>query len=126
MKEEKDDLVRYRITKAREKIAAFCSKNHILKLSLFGSAMRDDFRPESDIDLLVEFEPGHAPGYFQLVEMESELSGMLDRKVDLRTPAELSRYFRNEVMESSEVQYEQKRCNSTSPYASVNLRKIFP
>ena len=99
---------RARITVPREKIATFCRKNHIRKLSLFGSAMRDDFRPESDIDLLVEFEPGHAPGFFQLVEMENELSGMLDRKVDLRTPAELSRYFRNEVIESCEVQYEQK------------------
>jgi hypothetical protein len=99
---------RSRIAVPHEKIAAFCRKNHIRKLSLFGSAMRDDFQPESDIDLLVEFEPGHAPGYFQLVEMESELSAMLDRKVDLRTPAELSRYFRNEVIESCEVQYEQK------------------
>jgi len=89
-----------------EKIAAFCRRHHIRKLSLFGSVLRDDFRPDSDIDVLVEFEPGHVPGYFGLVGMEMELSEKVGRKVDLRTAGELSRYFRDTVVSTAAVQYE--------------------
>lgn len=89
------------------KIAEFCQRHHILKLSLFGSVLRNDFKPESDIDFLVEFEPGRTPGYFKLVSMEIELSEMLKgRKIDLRTLDELSIYFRGRVMAEALVQYD--------------------
>lgn len=90
----------------REKIAEFCQRHHIRKLSLFGSVLREDFRPDSDIDFLVEFEPGKTPSFFELFRMETELSQMLEgRKIDLRTPNELSPYFRDRVMASALVQY---------------------
>jgi predicted nucleotidyltransferase len=89
----------------KKKIETFCKKNHIRKLSLFGSVLRDDFRPESDMDVLVEFKPGYVVGLLRLSGMEIELSEILGCKVDLRTPAELSHYFRQEVLESAEVQY---------------------
>lgn len=89
----------------REKIEAFCRRHHILKLSLFGSALRRDFGPGSDIDLLIEFDPNHTPGLIRLAGMEIELSEILGCKVDMRTPQDLSRYFRQEVLESAEVQY---------------------
>ena len=89
----------------RTRIAAFCKSHHIRKLSLFGSVLRGDFGPESDIDVLVEFVPGHPVGFIRLAAVERELSEMLGRKVDLRTPAELSRYFRDEVLRSAEVHY---------------------
>jgi predicted nucleotidyltransferase len=93
----------------KEEIAEFCQRHHIRKLSLFGSVLRDDFRPESDIDFLVEFEPGKTPGFFKLVGMEIELSKMLNgRKIDLRTPNELSIYFRDRVMAEAVVQYDSK------------------
>jgi predicted nucleotidyltransferase len=88
-----------------EKIAEFCRRQPIRKLSLFGSILREDFTPESDIDMLVEFIPDSKIGYFELIGMELELTEMLKRKVDLRTPAELSRYFRQTVLESAQVIY---------------------
>ena len=89
-----------------DKVAAFCKRNGIRKLSLFGSALRDDFRPDSDFDLLVEFRDGAAPSLLDLARMERELSAVLGgRKVDLRTPKELSRYFRDEVLSTASVQY---------------------
>ena len=89
-----------------DKVAEFCKRNGIRKLSLFGSVLRDDFRPDSDIDLLVEFRDGSTPSLLDLSRMERELSVMLgDRKVDLRTPGELSRYFRDEVLSTASVQY---------------------
>ncbi len=92
----------------KDKIAAFCQQHHIRKLSLFGSVLREDFTPESDIDFLVEFLSGAVITYFDLAEMERELSEMLDcRQIDLRTLAELSPYFRQEVLETSVVQYVQ-------------------
>ena len=92
-----------------KKIADFCRRNHIRKLSLFGSILRDDFNPDSDIDVLVEFEPDHIPSFFKLFDMEEELSSIFDgRKVDLRTPEELSKYFRDEVVAASEVHYAQE------------------
>ena len=89
----------------KEKIAEFCKRNHIRKLSLFGSILRGDFKPDSDIDLLVEFHPEHVPGFIRLAGMEIELTQMLGRKVDLRTSQDLSRYFRDDVLNSAEVQY---------------------
>ena len=90
-----------------DEIAEFCKRNHIRRLALFGSALRDDFTPESDVDVLVEFEPGHVPGFIKLAGMEIELSSVLGRKVDMRTPEDLSPYFREEVVNSAEVQYAQ-------------------
>ena len=90
---------------SKERLAEFCRQNHITKLSLFGSILREDFRPESDVDMLVEFEPGHRIGYIGISGLELKLTEMLGRKVDLRTPAELSRYFREEVVKTAEVQY---------------------
>ena len=89
----------------QDRIADFCRCNHIRQLSLFGSVLRDDFVPDSDVDMLVEFEPGHPIGFLGMAGLERQLSEMLGRKVDLRTPAELSRYFRDEVVRSAEVQY---------------------
>jgi predicted nucleotidyltransferase len=89
-----------------DKVAKFCKRNGIRKLPLFGSALRDDFRPDSDIDLLVEFRDGATPSLLDLVRMERELSVILGgRKVGLRTPQELSRYFRDEVLSTASVQY---------------------
>lgn len=94
------------ITVDRERLAEFCRKHHIRRLALFGSVLRDDFRPESDIDVLVEFDPGHIPGLFGIARLEQELSALLEgRKVDLRTPEDLSRYFRDDVLREAEVQY---------------------
>lgn len=83
----------------------FCRRRRIRKLSLFGSVLRDDFGPQSDVDVLVEFEPGAAVGYFELADVEAELSELLGRKADIRTPAELSRYFREDVLATAETQY---------------------
>ncbi len=91
----------------KDLIEKFCRKHHIRKLSIFGSYLRDDFGPESDIDFLVEFNPKHIPGLIKFAGMEIELSEILGRKVDLRTAQDLSRYFRDEVMEQAEVQYAQ-------------------
>jgi predicted nucleotidyltransferase len=91
----------------KDKIAEFCVRNHIRRLALFGSALRDDFTPESDVDVLVEFEAGHVPGFIKLAGMEIELSRMIGHKVDMRTPEDLSPYFRQEVVNSAEIQYAQ-------------------
>ena len=89
----------------RSQIARFCQEHHIRRLALFGSVLREDFRPDSDVDVLVEFQPGHPTGLIRMAGMEIELSEMLGRKVDLRTPRDLSRYFRQEVLDSAEQQY---------------------
>jgi predicted nucleotidyltransferase len=101
----------------RQEIAAFCRRHHIRKLALFGSVLRRDFRPDSDVDVLVEFEPGHPVGLIRLAGIERELSGLLGRKADIRTPADLSRYFRDEVVASAEVQYEEGRSRPPAPHA---------
>lgn len=88
----------------REKLAEFCKRHHITRLSFFGSVLRNDFRPDSDIDVLVEFEPAHIPG-FAFFGMQEELSEILGRKVDLHTPASLSQYFRDQVVKEAQVQY---------------------
>lgn len=88
------------------KLVEFCKRNGIRKLSLFGSALREDFGSDSDIDLLVELRSSSAPSLLDLARMERELSALLGgRKVDLRTPKEISRYFRDEVLSSASVQY---------------------
>jgi uncharacterized protein len=94
-----------RIAIDRRQIAEFCRRHHIRKLSLFGSVLRDDFRPDSDVDVLVEFEPGRPVGFIRLAAIERELSELVGRKVDLRTAGDLSRHFRQEVLDSAEVQY---------------------
>ena len=91
---------------SQEKIASFCKKHHIRRLSLFGSVLRDDFRADSDVDVLVEFQIGYEPG-FNFFDMQDELSQIFGRKVDLHTPKFLSRYFRDEVIREAEVQYVQ-------------------
>jgi len=94
-----------RIAIAQDEIAAFCRRHHIRRLALFGSVLRDDFRPESDVDVLVEFEPGHTPG-LDFFSMEIELSEIIGRKVDLNTPGFLSRYYRDRVLAEAEVLYD--------------------
>ena len=87
-------------------IEQFCRKNRIKKLSLFGSVLRDDFRAESDIDVLVEFEDGGLPGLLGIARMERELSHIFGgQKVDLRTPEDLSKYFRQQVLSAAKVKY---------------------
>lgn len=89
-----------------DKIAEFCRRNQIRRLALFGSVLRNEFRPDSDIDFVVEFRDGTAPSLLDLARMERELSVILGgRKVDLRTPKELSRYFRDEVLSTASTQY---------------------
>lgn len=83
----------------------FCRRHHIRRLSLFGSVLTDRFGPESDVDVLVEFEPGQEPGLFALSGMEIELTELLGREVDLRTPLDLSPYFREDVLWQAEVHY---------------------
>jgi predicted nucleotidyltransferase len=89
----------------RDEIKEFCVRHHIRKLSFFGSVLREDFGAESDVDVLVEFEANQSVGLLRLAAMELELWEILGRKVHMRTPAELSRYFREEVCQSAEVQY---------------------
>lgn len=92
----------------KTKLAAFCQNHGIRRFAIFGSALRTDFGPESDIDVLVEFAPGHTPGLLGMAGLEIELSELFGgRKVDLRTPEDLSRYFRQEVIDTAQVQYEQ-------------------
>ena len=87
-------------------LAILCRRYHIRRLSLFGSTLKGANRPDSDVDLLVEFEPGATPGLLTMAHIEIELSPLVGgRKVDLRTPADLSRYFRDEIVRTAEVQF---------------------
>ena len=90
----------------KEKIADFCKQNHIRRLYLFGSVLREDFRPGSDIDVLVEFEPGTRVGLIRLSGLEIELGDIIGRKVDLNTPGFLSKYYREKILGDAEVQYD--------------------
>ena len=93
---------------SRDSLAEFCREHGIRRLSVFGSVVREDFGPESDVDVLVEFEPARTPGLLGVARMELELSELFaGRKVDLRTPEDLSRHFRQEVLDTAEVQYGQ-------------------
>lgn len=96
------------ITIDKKALADFCEKRHVKKLSLFGSAVRADFQPQSDLDLLVEFEPGHTPGlaFFTLAD---DLSAFFGRKVDLNTPRSLSPYFRDQALSEAETLYDASR-----------------
>ena len=90
----------------RKSLAALCRRHHIRRLSLFGSVLRPDFRPESDVDVLVEFEPGQVPGFLALHEIETELSELLSgRKVDLVTQRSLNRRLRDRVLATAQVEY---------------------
>ncbi len=95
---------RARIAVPQAEIEAFCRRNHIRRLALFGSVIREDFTPDSDVDVLVEFEPGKTPGY-AFFGMQDELSDLLGRQVDLNTPQDLSKYFRDEVLAEAESLY---------------------
>jgi predicted nucleotidyltransferase len=88
-----------------EELSTFCHRHHIKKLSLFGSVLRSDFNETSDLDVLVEFEPADIPGLIRLSAIERELTVLFGRKVDLRTPQDLSRYFRDQVLTTARVQY---------------------
>ena len=94
-----------RIQLDKKKISEFCQRHHIRRLALFGSVLRDDFRPDSDVDVLVEFEPGDIPGW-EFFDWEDELSQIIGRKADLNTPGFLSRFFRDRVLAEAEVQYD--------------------
>ena len=96
------------VSVSKTALAAFCQEHGIKRLAIFGSALREDFGPESDIDVLVEFEPERIPGLLGIAGMELELSELFTgRKVDLRTPEDLSPYFRQDVLATAEVQYDQ-------------------
>jgi uncharacterized protein len=97
-------MAKARIVVPKESIADFCRRYRIRRLSLFGSVLREDFGPDSDVDVLVEFEPGTRVG-LKFFAIERELSEMLGRKVDLNTPGFLSKYFRDEVLAEAEDQY---------------------
>lgn len=96
-----------RIHIPRDQVAAFCRRNHIRRLALFGSVLRDDFTEDSDIDILVEFEPNHLVGFLGLAGMEIELSQILGRQAEIHTVPGLNPRFRDEVLQVAEVQYEQ-------------------
>ncbi len=96
------------VSVSRDAVAAFCREQRIKRLTVFGSALREDFGPESDIDVLVEFKPDRIPGLLGVAGMELELSELFTgRKVDLRTPEDLSPYFRQDVLATAGVQYDQ-------------------
>jgi predicted nucleotidyltransferase len=91
-----------------DEITAFCQRHHIRRLALFGSVLREDFSPDSDVDVLVEFEPGHVPDFFRLYTVEQELSALFGgRSVDIVTYRALNRHLREPVLASAQVQYEQ-------------------
>ncbi len=98
--------MRARVSIPADQIAAFCKRHHIRRLALFGSVLRDDFTPDSDVDVLVEFDPEHIPG-LAFFTMQHELTEMLGRQVDLNTAGWLSPYFRDEVMQEAENLYVQ-------------------
>lgn len=100
-------MAKIQIEIPKEEIAAFCKRNHIRKLSLFGSVLRDDFRPESDIDVLVEFDPDAKISLFDLIDMEEELASILGRKVDLIEASALRNPFRRyEILRTQQVIYD--------------------
>jgi hypothetical protein len=100
------DIAMSGVTFPKDRLGEVCRRHGIRRLSLFGSVLRGTDRHDSDVDLLVEFQPGMAPGLLGLARIEMELSTLLDgRKVDLRTPEDLSRHFRDDVRQTAEVQY---------------------
>ncbi|MDE3046213.1 MAG: nucleotidyltransferase domain-containing protein [Verrucomicrobiota bacterium] len=94
-------------------VERFCKAHHIIKLAFFGSVLTDHFSTTSDVDILVEFDPRHVPGLFSIVEMKEELSREIGREVDLRTPEDISKLFRDEVIQQSYLVYGEKGFQST-------------
>ena len=101
-------MINQHIRIPHDEIVAFCERHHIRKLSLFGSVMREDFNDDSDIDMLVEFDSGAVVTYFDMAQIEIELSNLLERKIDLREPQELSHYFRKQVINGAQLVYERE------------------
>lgn len=101
----------------KEELRKFCRRKYIRKMALFGSVLTDRFRKNSDIDVLVEFDPAHVPGLFELTKMEFELGDIFHRKVDLRTPLDLSPYFREDVLAGSYKIYGKERFNPSKTHA---------
>jgi predicted nucleotidyltransferase len=97
-------MIEHRFQISSDAIADFCRRHHIRRLALFGSVLRDDFGPDSDVDVLVEFEPGHVPG-LAFFDMQDELSALIGRQVGLNTPGFLSPYFRDSVLASARPLY---------------------
>jgi predicted nucleotidyltransferase len=95
-----------RIRIPEDRIADFCKRHHIRRLSFFGSVLREDFGPDSDIDVLVELKPGTRLGLIQLSGLEIELGRIFGRKVDLNTPGFLSKYYRDQILIEADVQYD--------------------
>jgi uncharacterized protein len=95
-----------RVNITKKQIADFCEKNHILRLAFFGSVLGNDYRPDSDVDILVYLDRSVPTGLMKMARMERQLSGLIGRKVGLRTPNELSDYFRDDVIAGAEVVYE--------------------
>ena len=95
-----------RISMPKERIAEFCKRHRVRRLSLFGSVLREDFGPDSDVDILVEFEPGTRMGLIRLSGLEIELGKIVGRKVDLNTPGFLSKYYRDQILTEADVQYD--------------------
>lgn len=88
----------------KEKVSEFCKQHHVIKLAFFGSVLREDFRPDSDIDMLVEFEAGKVPG-LAFFGMQDELTKLIGRKVDLHTPKSISKYYREQVLKEAQIVY---------------------
>ncbi len=97
---------RAKIRIPKNQIAEYCKRNQVRRLSLFGSVLREDFGPDSDVDVLVEFEPGTRIGLIRLSGLEIELSNIIGRKVDLNTPGFLSKYYRDQILTEADVQYD--------------------
>ena len=98
--------MKVKLSTSREEIASFCKEHGIKRMAVFGSGLRDNFRPDSDVDILAEFDPAHIPTLFDIAGMDQNLSSFFGgRKVDLRTPEDLSRYFRHQVVSEAEVLY---------------------
>ncbi len=97
---------RARISIPKDQIAEYCKRNRVRRLSLFGSVLREDFGPDSDVDVLVEFEPGTRIGLIRLSGLEIELGNIVGRKVDLNTPGFLSKYYRDQILTEADVQYD--------------------
>lgn len=95
-----------KIAFSKSKIKTFCQKYHVKKFSFFGSVLTDRFGPESDIDVLVEFDPNAHPTYLLLVDMEDDLTQLFGRRTDVRTPNEISKYYRNQVLSEAKPVYE--------------------
>jgi len=105
----REDVLNPTLAIPKDEVASFCQEWGVRRLSIFGSAIRPDFRPDSDIDVLVEFEPDRIPGLLRIARMERELSHLFQsRQIDLRTPGDLSPYFREKVLKEAEVQYERE------------------